>query len=622
MTTIGSIELRHTLGCGAFGKVVLGYDKKKHSNVAVKVIEKELVREMNIQTYVEREIELMRKLKHDHVVKLIAVADTAKAYNLVMELATGGELFDRIVESKRFEEQTARRYFQQLVSAVHYCHHVHHIVHRDLKAENLLLDGNGDLKVCDFGLSRYASTAAGKSDKLVLFTSLAGSTDYQAPEVIKEDGYLGFSCDIWSCGVILFFMLCGYLPFADKTEDLTRERVLAVKYSKDNKYLPEAVRNLLSHMLTADPAKRYTILDVIRHPWVVENLDVDKLFPTLSKETLGISPVMTPTTSAPADSFRRISADSPEVANSPVVNFRDELHLAFQSCNVNHSGFLTRDEVRDVLVKLNDETAVGDDEVTSFMANFGLDTEGRITEEQFIIGWGKLNTGCTNKYQVDKLINIFHFSLERELLDELRNAFNEIDKHHFGVITPENILELNLGIDKAQVDEFFAKTDPAHKEKPRLNFEHFVETMTRSDMLRNHPLAVRLKRVNQMFEVSEMQSFRSFLAGFTVSGFREVIANKIINDSPKLIATTITQGETEGYYYGTVLDQAGGEKVKLQVGFMLLPACSGYTKVQAYRILGKTENFHVWFKSFRRILRSEIQACEEDTLVRGESELL
>jgi serine/threonine protein kinase len=618
--TIGSIELRHTLGQGAFGKVVLGYDKKKQSNVAVKVIEKSLVREMNIQAYVEREIELMRKLKHDHVVRLLAVLDTSKAYHLVMELATGGEVFDRIVESKRFDEQTARKYFQQLVSAVHYCHQVHNIVHRDLKAENLLLDGNADLKVCDFGLSRYASAAAGKSDKLVLFTSLAGSTDYQAPEVIKEDGYMGFSCDIWSCGVILFFMLCGYLPFADRTEELTRERVLAVKYNKDNKYLPDSVKHLLSHMLTADPAQRYTIMEVIRHPWVMESLDVERLFPTVPKESFGISPIMTPTAKDVSGSFRRV--ESPEVPGSPVVNIREELHLAFQSCNVNHSGFLTRDEVRDVLVKLNDETPVADDEVTSFMSNFELDPEGRITEEQFIVGWGKVNSGTSSKYHVEKLVNIFHFNLERELLDELRKAFNEIDRNHFGVITPENILELNLGVEPSQVQEFFDTMDPAHKGKPRLNFEHFVETMTRSDLLRNHPLAVRLKRVNQMFEVSEMQSYRCFLAGFTVAGFREVIANKIKCESPVTIHTTISAGETEGYYYGSVPDATMAEKMRLQVGIMLLPAATGYTKVQAYRILGKTENFHLWFKSFRRMLRNEIQTCEEDTLVRGESELL
>ena len=571
---------------------------------------------MNIQSYVEREIELMRKLKHDHVVKLITVLDTSKSYHLVMELATGGELFDRIVESKRFDENTARKYFQQLVSAVYYCHQVHHIVHRDLKAENLLLDGAGELKVCDFGLSRYASTVVGKSDKLVLFTSLAGSTDYQAPEVIKEDGYMGFSCDIWSCGVILFFMLSGYLPFADKTEDLTRDRVLACKYNKDNKYLPAGVKDLLQHMFTVDPNQRYSIMDVMRHPWVIENLDTEKLFPSVPKESFGRSPIATPTQKDATGSFRRI--ESPEVCGSP-NNFREELHLAFQSCNVNHSGFLTRDEVRDVLIKLNDENPVADGETNNFMANFELDAEGRITEEQFIIGWSKLTSHSGTKLQIDKLINIFHFNLERELLDELRKAFNEIDRNHAGVITPENIVELNLGVEKEQVQEFFDTMDPLHKGKPSMNFEHFVATMTKSDLLRNHPLAVRLKRVNQMFEVSEMQSFRSFLAGFTVAGFREVIANKIKNESPVTIHTSVRQGETEGYYYGDVVDD---EKIRLQVGIMLLPAATGYTKVQAYRILGKTENFHTWFKGFRRMLRSEIQTCEEDTLVRGESELL
>jgi hypothetical protein len=125
-----------------------------------------------------------------------------------------------------------------------------------------------------------------------------------------------------------------------------------------------------------------------------------------------------------------------------------------------------------------------------------------------------------------------------------------------------------------------------------------------------------------MFDVSEMQSYRTFLTGFTVAGLRENIATKIKSEAPALINTTITEGETEGYYYGTIVEPTNREKMTLQVGIMLLPACTGYTKLQAYRIQGKTENFHAWFKHFRRMLRCEIQACEEDTLARGESEWL
>lgn len=617
-TVVGNVELRHILGQGGFGKVMLGYDRKLKREVAVKVIDKQLVRENNLQPYVEREIEMMRNLNHDHVVKLLTVIDTSKGYHLVMELATNGELFDKIVESKRFDEATARNYFQQLISAVDYCHSKK-IVHRDLKAENLLLGTKGELKVCDFGLSRY-TTKNPFTDHPIMFTSLAGSTDYQAPEVIQEGGYQGSSCDIWSCGVILFFMLCGYLPFADKSDDLTRGRIIKGEYNKNAKWLSEGAKDLISHLLMISPTKRYDTKQIIQHPWFKVGLDVKTLFPHIDD----LSRTSTPST--PTLGLRQASQghiDSPEHPSSPLTNPRELLHQAFVSCNVDRTGYLTHDEVRDVLIKLNDEKPVSEDDVRAFMASFELDNEGRITEEQFMVGWqrdAQQNCGVPQKYSLSRLCNVFHFDLERELLAGLRVAFNVLDVEHKGVVLPENLAKLGLGLSQPEIQELFRMMDPAHPDHASLNFENFVNFCTKYDLLVKHPIAMRLRRLEKLFDATEFQGFRNFLStGFTVAGLREVIMNKIRTNAPRDLTTVISNGETEGYLYGTFMD---GEKKVLEVGIQLRPAAQGYTKVLAYRIGGKTEIFHMWFRSFRKLLRDEILTCAEDTAIKGESELM
>ncbi|CUG90126.1 protein kinase, putative [Bodo saltans] len=641
-TSLGQIELRHVIGQGGFGKVMLGYDKKLKKEVAVKVIDKALVRENNLQSYVEREIEMMRKIKHPHVVKLLSVVDTSKGYHLVMELATGGELFDKIVESKRFDEITARRYFQQLISAVYYCH-CHKIVHRDLKAENLLLGPQGDLKVCDFGLSRY-TTKGSFNDNPILFTSLAGSTDYQAPEVIREGGYQGSSCDMWSCGVILFFMMCGYLPFADKNDDLTRKRILNCEYNKNARYLPEAVKDLLQHLLDVNPNTRYSAHRTIEHPWFQKDLDWT-MFPNFATASpVAVTPAGgSPTSAGSQVGFDKTTStanlDSPEVmspchaGNTSTSNPRTLLHQAFVSCNVDRTGFLTHDEVRDVLIKLN-ETAVAsaaakgkdipaqrvtEDDVREFMSNFDLDNKGRITEEQFIVGWQK-NAGKTAKYSLSRLCNVFHFEVERELLAELRKAFDVLDGDHSGLVVPQNIAKLNLGLSEKEITELFQIMDPVHPGKAALSFENFVLFCTKYDLLQKHPLAMRLRRLESLFDATDFQVFRNAIStGFTVAGLRDIILTKISVEARNTLQTSIAIGETEGYLYGTLME---GDRRILEVGIQLLPAAQGYTKVLAYRIGGKTEHFHDWFRNFRKLLREEILICAEDTAVRGDSELM
>lgn len=633
-TVVNGIELRHVIGQGGFGRVMLGYDTKQKRDVAVKVIDKALVKENNLEPYVEREISMMRTLQHEHVVRLITAFDTNKAYYLVMELATGGELFDKIVESKRFDEDTARNYFQQLISAVHYCH-THKIVHRDLKAENLLLGPRGDLKVCDFGLSRY-TTKSPFTDNPIVFTSLAGSTDYQAPEVLREGGYQGSSCDIWSCAVILFFMLCGYLPFADKSDELTRKRILNCDYFKTSKYLPEGAKDLIAHMLKVNPQERFDTKKIIDHPWFRVKLD-PSLFPAnclqpSDSPTSASTPKSSPTTGGLHSITRSSSgqhlSDSPDPGSPVHANPREQLHQAFVSCNVDRTGYLTHDEVRDVLIKLNNETPVDEDEVKDFMSKFQLDEQGRITEEQFMLGWQRNIEAVeqpgmhrSGKYSLSRLCNVFHFEVERELIAELRKAFDELDGDHSGLLNPQTIAKMNLGLTCDEITTLFHMMDPSHPEKAAMSFENFVNFCTKYDLLQKHPIAMRLRRLETLFDATDFQTFRHVIStGFTVAGLRDIIITKIASEAPSQISTEIEQGETQGYLYGTMVDGEG--KRILQMGIQLLPAVQGYTKVLAYRIGGKTEHFHQWFRNFRKLLMKEILTCAEDTAVIGESELM
>lgn len=614
----GHIILGHVLGSGGFGKVYSGYDSRKKLNVAVKMIDKEFVKNDGIQAYVEREINMMRRMKHPHVVRLLEAIETTKAYNLVMELASNGELFDKIVDSQRFDEKTARNYFQQLISAVHYCHK-HNIVHRDLKAENLLLGDENQLKVCDFGLSRY--TKEGKfNDNEVLFTSLAGSIDYQAPEVLKECGYEGSACDMWSCGCILFFMLCGYLPFTDRSDGLTRKRILSCQYNKQNRYLSSGASDLIARLLERDPAKRFTTSDVIQHSWFLVDLDCS-LFPRES-----IASPQSPTASPSGEFIQRAitpasrgTFNNNSISASPTSEKALEIHQAFLSCNITGDGFLNKEEVRDALIKLNGDAPVPEKDIKDFMSNFALDREGRITEEEFVMGWTKHQNALGKKYDIVRMGNLFHYDLEKEFLKVVRDAFDSIDTEHSGVITKGNMKTLGLGLTDTDIQTLFNAVDPDHKGLSGMTFEHFVGLCLRYDLLKNHPLAIRLRRLNNFFDITEHTSFKSYLnTGYTVAGSREMIKAHLVLKQAA-INTKFEEGDVIGFLYGS--EYVEGKKI-LEVGVRLLPAAQGYTKILAYRIGGKTKDFHAWFLNLRKVTKDEMLKCEEDTAVKGTPELM
>eukprot|EP00744_Colponema_vietnamica_P001282 GILI01002140.1.p1 GENE.GILI01002140.1~~GILI01002140.1.p1 ORF type:complete len:451 (+),score=142.94 GILI01002140.1:109-1461(+) len=273
---IGKYELGKTLGSGNFSKVKIGTDCETGETWAIKIIDKEQLQKERMEEQLKREIAVMKMLKHENVVQLKEVMQTANHIYLVLELVTGGELFDKIVQAKRFEEPVARRYFHQLIMGINYCHQ-QGIAHRDLKPENLLLDGSDTLKIMDFGLSNL-QRADGQG---TLLQTVCGTPNYVAPEVLKERGYNGLIADIWSCGVVLFVMLAGYLPFDDQNMNALFHKIERGEY-RMARHFSDSAKDLIAKMLTVDPTKRLNLQAIINHPWFQVDFDASKYTKTPS----------------------------------------------------------------------------------------------------------------------------------------------------------------------------------------------------------------------------------------------------------------------------------------------------------------------------------------------------
>ncbi|PKA61998.1 CBL-interacting protein kinase 23 [Apostasia shenzhenica] len=258
---VGRYELGRTLGEGSYAKVKFARNVETGANVAIKILDKETVLRHKMITQIKREISTMKLIKHPNVIRLCEVMASKTKIYLVLELVTGGELFNKIANCGRFKEDEARKYFQQLINAVDYCHS-RGVCHRDLKPENLLLDSNGVLKVSDFGLSALPQQI--REDGLLHTT--CGTPNYVAPEVIHNKGYDGAKADLWSCGVILFVLMAGYMPFDDSNLMSLYKKIFKADFSCPS-WFSTSAKKLIKRILDPNPQTRITIAEVIENEW-------------------------------------------------------------------------------------------------------------------------------------------------------------------------------------------------------------------------------------------------------------------------------------------------------------------------------------------------------------------
>ncbi|XP_035230990.1 MAP/microtubule affinity-regulating kinase 3-like isoform X6 [Stegodyphus dumicola] len=272
---IGRYRLLKTIGKGNFAKVKLAKHLPTGKEVAIKIIDKTQLNPSSLQKLF-REVRIMKILDHPNIVKLFQVIETEKTLYLVMEYASGGEVFDYLVAHGRMKEKEARAKFRQIVSAVQYCHQKR-IIHRDLKAENLLLDGEMNIKIADFGFSNEFVPG----QKLDTF---CGSPPYAAPELFQGKKYDGPEVDVWSLGVILYTLVSGSLPFDGANLKELRERVLRGKY-RIPFYMSTDCENLLKKFLVLNPSKRASLEAIMKDKWMNIGYDEeDELKPYVEPE--------------------------------------------------------------------------------------------------------------------------------------------------------------------------------------------------------------------------------------------------------------------------------------------------------------------------------------------------
>ncbi|XP_039681280.1 serine/threonine-protein kinase BRSK2-like isoform X5 [Perca fluviatilis] len=254
---VGPYRLEKTLGKGQTGLVKLGVHCITGQKVAIKIVNREKLSE-SVLMKVEREIAILKLIEHPHVLKLHDVYENNKYLYLVLEHVSGGELFDYLVKKGRLTPKEARKFFRQIISALDFCHS-HSICHRDLKPENLLLDEKNNIRVADFGM---ASLQVGDS----LLETSCGSPHYACPEVIRGEKYDGRRADVWSCGVILFALLVGALPFDHDNLRQLLEKVKSGVFHMPH-FIPPDCQALLKGMIEVNPDKRLTLEAIQKHPW-------------------------------------------------------------------------------------------------------------------------------------------------------------------------------------------------------------------------------------------------------------------------------------------------------------------------------------------------------------------
>lgn len=442
------------LGSGAYGEVLLCRDKQTNAERAIKVIKRTEIN-ANSSTSLLEEVAVVKQLDHPNIMKLYEVFEDKKNFYIVMEVYKGGELFDEIINKQKFTEADAARTIKQVISGVTYLHK-HHIVHRDLKPENLLLESktkDAQIKIVDFGLSSYFDSKKKMKERL-------GTAYYIAPEVLRQK--YDEKCDVWSIGVILYILLCGYPPFGGSTDREILHRVEKGKFyfnPADWKNISNAAKDLITKMLTLDPAKRISAEEALAHPWIQQVAQKEK---GDVKETLLVNAL---------GNMRKFHA-SQKLAQAALlfmgsklttIEETKELSKIFRSLDVNGDGQLDRKELIEgyvQLMKLKGETEVltraqVEEEVDKILRFTDFDRNGLIDYSEFVT-----------------------VAMDREVLlsrDRLKAAFNLFDVDGSGKIAAQELRRILVDVDDEQWESIIHEVDSNNDGE--VDFEEFVSMM-------------------------------------------------------------------------------------------------------------------------------------------------
>ncbi|XP_051932207.1 calcium/calmodulin-dependent protein kinase type 1 isoform X2 [Hippocampus zosterae] len=264
-------DFKDILGTGAFSEVVLAEEKRTQRLVAIKCIPKKALE--GKENSIENEIAVLHKIKHANIVTLEEIFESKSHLYLVMQLVSGGELFDRIIEKGFYTEKDASKLIQQILDAVKYLHDMG-IVHRDLKPENLLyysMEEDSKIMISDFGLSKIEGSGS-------VMSTACGTPGYVAPEVLAQKPY-SKAVDCWSIGVIAYILLCGYPPFYDENDSKLFEQILKAEYEFDSPYwddISDSAKDFIVHLMEKEPNIRYTCEQALQHPWIAGDTALDK----------------------------------------------------------------------------------------------------------------------------------------------------------------------------------------------------------------------------------------------------------------------------------------------------------------------------------------------------------
>jgi calcium-dependent protein kinase len=420
-------DILETVGSGAFATVKKVVHKLTNQTRALKIIKKS---EEEDQKNLIREVNILSKLVHPNIMQIFEYYEDETFFYIITEYCAGGELFNELIKKGSFKEIEASFIMKQIFSAVSYIHS-NNIVHRDLKPENILLDteeGKNIIKIIDWGTARYF-------DKNKKMNRISGTPYYIAPEVIM--GNYDEKCDIWSCGVIMYILLCGYAPFNGETDEKIFEKIKLGKYTfpkKEWDYVSSEAKDLIKHLLEYNPKKRYSANDVLKHHWMIKgniNVKIDKSFVLHSLVNMK---------KFHAERKLQQAALTYIVNNLVSKKEKNKLLEVFQSFDTNKDGVLSKKEILNGYKKImpfEDATK----EVEKIMNTVDIDGNGTIDYNEFVLA-------TINKTKL----------LDKEKLEQ---TFKLFDKDGNGFISKEEIEEV-LGtsvIDSKELDKMIKEVD-------------------------------------------------------------------------------------------------------------------------------------------------------------------